>query len=111
MYKRHRNPFSTSGSGLDPANTTYPSSLTFSTWCWMGDYAQIGVQTYNNSATTLYGSNRNGWTVSLSTVNDASVITVLSAAGMYRIEAGFDWVQFQRSSSTNTIFYVGQSRR
>lgn len=76
----------------------------------MGDFVTIGLQTYNNSALTLYGSNRNGWTQSLSTVNDASVLTVITAAGNFKIEPGFEWVQFQRSSSTDTIYYTGQSR-
>ena len=103
MYLRQRNPYDSTGS-------LAPSNQTFSNWCWMGDFAQISVQVYNNSVVTIYGTNKPGWTLSLNTVNDASVLTALAAAGVVKIEPGMGWVQFQRSTSTQTVFYIGQSR-
>lgn len=111
MYHRHRNPFSTEGTGRGPGGSgSYPSSLTFSNPCWFGDFATIGLQVYTSSTVTLYAWDRNSWVTSSTTANDGSVVTVISAPGVYKIEPGFEWGVFQRSSSTNTIFYTGQSR-
>jgi hypothetical protein len=113
MYERQRNPFNEAGKGVIAGGVAQGalSNQTFSGWCWMGDFAQISVQVYNNSVVTMYGTNADLWKNSATTVNDASVVTAIAAAGAYKVEPGMGWVQFQRSTSTQSVFYVGQSRR
>jgi len=102
-YTRVRNPF-------DSTNSATPSNQTFSSWCWMGDYAQLSVQVVNNSVVTMYGSNRDLWKITPTSVDTLSVITAIAATGVYKVEPGMGWVQFQRSTSTQTVSYIGQER-
>lgn len=116
MYHRQRNPFNEANKNVlggvsGNAGTATLSNQTMSLPCWMGDFAQISVQVANNSVVTIYGTNSALWTTAFNSSVDSSVITSLSVAGVYKVEPGFDWAQFQRSTSTQTVFYVGQSRR
>lgn len=113
MYYRQRNPFNEVGKGVlaGGASQGALSNQTVSVWQWMGDFAQISVQVVNNSVVTIYGTDNDLWKNAPNASTDSSVITAIAAAGVYKVEPGFAWAQFQRSTSTQTVFYVGQSRR
>jgi hypothetical protein len=107
-YTRVRDPFARA---VDSLNTVALSHQTSSNWCWVGDYAQLSVSVCNNSVVTIYGTDSDLWKATPSASVDSSVITAIGAAGVYKIEPGMGWLLFQRSTSTQTVSYVGQSRR
>ena len=116
MYHRQRNPFNEANKNVlagpgGNAGTATLSNQTMSLPCFVGDFAQLSVSCVNPSVVTIYGTNSDLWKNALNSSVDSSVITVISAGGVYKIEPGMEWLQFQRSTSTQTVFYVGQSRR
>ncbi len=111
MYHRHRNPFDASQSGRSPAGTVYPSSMSTSGPCWMGDFNELSMQVWNDSVVTLQGTMRNGWAGTAIAEGDWSTLSTIAAAGAYSITPTTEWMRFLRSSSTQTILYAGQEHR
>ena len=89
--------------------TTGSSSQTTSDPYFIGDFTSYSMEIGAASAVTMQGSNANGFTTALAAA-DWSVVSVISAAGLQKVETGFRWIRAIRTSSANTVRSFGQSR-
>lgn len=90
--------------------TGLPSSMTTSAPQFVGDFQSYSIEIGSSSVVTLEGSNADGFTAALA-APDWSVLSVIAAAGLQKVETGFRWIRVWRSQSTNTVRSFGQSRR
>ncbi len=91
---------------------------------WLvADFAQLSVSIQssasNGSRTTIIGTNDDGLTAALGTpsqtvnANGWSIVTVITAAGLYSITPGMRWINAFRdgvsAASMTTIIFQGRS--
>ncbi len=81
------------------------SSATHSGAVYMGDFRNLSIQVSGSGSNfTIEGSNDDGFTRA---ITNWSTMTVLTAAGIYSIEAGARWIRAGRPDSAVTIAYHG----
>lgn len=98
MYTKYRNFY--------PAGT---SSSTTSPWYLVSDYASLSLEIGSASTVTIQGANSEGFATAVPEA-DASTLTLVASAGIYKIESGFRWLRTVRSQSTNTIMLSAVQR-
>lgn len=86
---------------------TGASSVTTSAAQFVGDYTSLSVEIGSASTVSIYGSNADGFGTAL-VAADWSVVSVVAAAGLQKVETGFRWMRVWRSQSTNTVRFHGR---
>lgn len=81
---------------------TGASSLTTSAAYLAADFGVISIEVGATSAVTLQGTNVEGFNVPIAEA-DWSNLSVIAAAGVFKVEPGFRFCRTIRTSSANTV--------